>query len=81
MLSETYDLAILNVTRRIKANNGKTPYVLLGLTARGLAEVGLEVSSDDIRKQLKKKRRQIIRRRKSERRHSACPRNWCRLRK
>ena len=36
MRSKSYDLAILNVMRRIKANNGKTPYGLLGLTARGL---------------------------------------------
>ena len=44
------DLAILNMTRRIKANNGKTPNGFFRLTARGLAEVGVEVSSDAIRK-------------------------------
>ena len=41
--------------RRIKANNGKTPYRIFGLTARGLAEVELEVSSDAIQKQVKKR--------------------------
>ena len=50
MCSKAYDLAILNVTRQIKANNGKTPYGILGLTVRGLAEVGLQASSDAIRK-------------------------------
>ena len=55
ILSKAYDLAILNVTRRIKANNGKTLYGIFGLTARGLAEVGVEVSSDAIRKQAKKR--------------------------
>ena len=48
MRSKAYDFAILNVTRQIKANNGKTPYGLFRLTARGLAEVGVEVSSDAI---------------------------------
>ena len=55
MRSKAYDLAILNVTRRIKANNGKTPYGLFRLTARGLLEVDIEVSSNDIRKQVKKR--------------------------
>ena len=55
MRSKSYDLAIFNVTGRIKANNSKTPYGLFGLTARGLAEVGLEVSSDAIQKQVKKR--------------------------
>ena len=41
MRSKSYDLAILNVTRRIKANNGKTPYGLFILTAGGLLEVGV----------------------------------------
>ena len=54
MRSKACDLAILNLTRRVKANNGKTPYGLFRLTARGLAEVGIEVSSDAIRKQVKK---------------------------
>ena len=54
MRSKAYDLAILNVTIRIKAYNGKTPYGLFGLTARGLAEVGVEVSSDVLQKQVKK---------------------------
>ena len=44
MRSKAYDLAILNVTRRIKTNNVKNPYGLFRLTARGLTEVGLEVS-------------------------------------
>ena len=52
MRSKSYDLAILNVTIRIKANNGKTPYGLFRLTARGLLEVGVDVSSDAIRKQV-----------------------------
>ena len=56
MRSKAYDLAILNVTRRIKANNRKTLYGLFGLMARGLAEVGVEVSSDAIRKKVKKKK-------------------------
>ena len=55
MRSKAYDLAILNVTIRIKAYNGKTPYGLFGLTARGLAEVGVEVSSDVLQKQVKKR--------------------------
>ena len=54
MRSKAYDLAILNLTIRIKSNNGKTPYGLFILTARGLAEVGVEVSSDAIRKKVKK---------------------------
>ena len=54
MRSKAYELAILNVMRQIKYNNDKTPYGILGLTERGLAEVGLEVSSDAIRKQVKK---------------------------
>ena len=53
--SKAYDLAILNVTRRIKSNNSKTPYGLFRLTARGLLEVGGEVSSDAIQKQVKKR--------------------------
>ena len=53
--SKAYDLAILNVTRQIRSNNGKNPYGLFGLTARGLAEVGVEVSSDAIWKQVKKR--------------------------
>ena len=53
--SKAYDLAILNVTRRIKSNNGKIPYGVFGLTARILAEVGVEVSSDAIIKQVKKR--------------------------
>ena len=55
MHSKAYDLAILNVIRQIKANNRKTPYGLFGLTARGLAEVGLKVISDAIQKQVKKR--------------------------
>ena len=43
MRFKAYDLAILNVTIPIKANNGKTTYGILELTARGLAEFGLEV--------------------------------------
>ena len=54
MRSKAYDLAILNVTRQIKSNNHKTMYGLFGLMARVLAEVGLEVSSDAVRKQVKK---------------------------
>ena len=53
--SKAYDLFILNVTRRIKANNGKNPYGLFILTARGLAQVGIEVSSYAIWKQVKKR--------------------------
>ena len=48
MRSKAYDLAILNVTRRIRANNGKTQYGLFRLTARSCAQVGVEVSSDPI---------------------------------
>ena len=55
MRSKAYDLAVLNVTMRIKSNNGKTPHGLFILTARGLLEVGVEVSSDAIRKQVKKR--------------------------
>ena len=55
MRSKAYELAILNVTKQIKSNNGKTLYGLFGLTARGLAEVCFEVSSDAIRKQVKKR--------------------------
>ena len=55
MQSKAYDLSILNVARRIKANNGKNPYGLFILTARGLLEVGVEVSSAAIRKQVKKR--------------------------
>ena len=44
MRSKAYDLAILNVTRRINSNNGKTPYGNFRLTARGLLEVDVEVS-------------------------------------
>ena len=54
MHSKAYDPTILNMTRHIKANNSKTPYGLFRLTASGLAEVGVEVSSYDIRKQVKK---------------------------
>ena len=54
MRSKAYDLVILNLTIRIKSNNGKTPYGLFILTAKGLAEVGVEVSSDAIRKKVKK---------------------------
>ena len=50
MRSKAYYLAILNVTRRIKANNGKNPYGLFRLTVRGLADVGVEVSSEAILK-------------------------------
>ena len=50
MRSKAYDLAILNVTRRIKANNGKIPYGTFRLIARGFLEGGVEVSSDAIRK-------------------------------
>ena len=71
MRSKDYDPDILNVTRLIKSNNGKTLYGIFGLTARGLAEVGFEVSSDAIRKKSVKKRRQIIIRRKSEIRNSS----------
>ena len=56
MRSKAYDLAILNVTRRMKANNGKILYRLFGLTARGLAEVVVAVSSDAIRKQVNKEK-------------------------
>ena len=55
MRSKAYYLAILNVTRRIKAKNGKTPQQLFRLTKRGLAEVGVEVSSYAIRRQVKKR--------------------------
>ena len=55
MRSKAYDLAILNVTRRIKANNGKTRSGIFGLTKGYLAYVGLEISSDAIRKQVKKR--------------------------
>ena len=55
MRSKSYDLAILNVTRQIKSNNGKTPYELFRLRARGLAQVGVEGSSDAIRKKVKKR--------------------------
>ena len=55
MRSKAYDPAILNVTRWIKANNRKNPYGLFGLTARGLEDVGVEVSSDAIKKQVKKR--------------------------
>ena len=53
ILSKAYELAILNVTRRIRANNGKTLYGLFRLIARGLAQVDIEVSSDTIRKNVK----------------------------
>ena len=53
--SKAYDLAIWNVTRWIRANNGKTLYVIFRLTERGLAQVGVEVSSDAIRKEVKKR--------------------------
>ena len=43
------------MTKQIKANNGKTLYGIFGLIARGLAEVGIEVSSDAIWKQVKKR--------------------------
>ena len=55
MRYKAYDLAILNVMRRIKPNNGKTPYGIFVLKARGLAEVGVEVSSDATRKQVKQR--------------------------
>ena len=55
MCSKDYNPAILIVTRLIKYNNGKTLYGIFGLTARGLAEVGLEVSSDAIQKKVKKR--------------------------
>ena len=55
MRSKAYDLTILNVTRRINSNNGKTPYGNFRLTARGLLEVDVEVSSDAILKQVKKR--------------------------
>ena len=55
MRSKAYDLVVLNVMRRVRANNGKTPYGLFRLTARGLAQVGVEVSSDAIQKQVKKR--------------------------
>ena len=55
MRSKPYDLAIWNVTRWIRANNGKTLYVIFRLTERGLAQVGVEVSSDAIRKEVKKR--------------------------
>ena len=55
MRPESYDLAILNVTKRIRSKNGKTPYGIFRLTARGLAQVGVEVSSDAIQKQVKKR--------------------------
>ena len=55
MRSKAYDLAIFNVTRRIKANNGKTRSGLFGLTKRCLEDVGLELSSDTIQKQVKKR--------------------------
>ena len=55
MRSKAYDLAILNVKRRIKSNKGKNLYGLSGLTARGLAEVGVKLSSDAIWKQVKKR--------------------------
>ena len=71
MRSKAYDLAILNVTRQIKSNNHKTMYGLFGLMARVLAEVGLEVSSDAVRKQVKKNRRKIISRSKSMREDTA----------
>ena len=54
MRSKAYELAILNVTRRIKDNSGKTPYGLFILTVRILAQVGVEVSSEAILKQVKK---------------------------
>ena len=83
MRPKAYDLAILNMTRRIRANNDKTPYGIFILTVRGLAQVGVEVSSDAIQKQVKN-RRQIDIRRKSDRIYSiysACSRNWFRPRK
>ena len=55
MRSKAYDLAILNMKRRTRSNNGKNPYGLFILTERGLAQVGVEVSSDAIRKQVKKR--------------------------
>ena len=54
MRYKAYDLAILNVMRRIKSNNGKTPYGIFRLTARSLAEVDVEISSDAIWKKGKK---------------------------
>ena len=53
--SKAHELSIFDVKRRIKDNNGKTPYGIFRFTARGLAEVGVEVSSDAIRKQVKKR--------------------------
>ena len=55
MRSKAYNLYIMNLMRQIKSNNNKTPYGIFRLTARGLAEVGIGLSSDAIRKQVKKR--------------------------